>query len=91
MMASIDEDVEKSSLADHDDVGSKTFDSVKPLNMLPPHFLRSSGRDDHRCSRRDSPEYDRHEGRVVSRRYSDDRDYRDRSKPLPRHRRDYRH
>ncbi|GJU90961.1 hypothetical protein Tco_1303384 [Tanacetum coccineum] len=47
---------------------------------------RSSRSGDHR---RDSTEW--REGRVVLRRYSDDRDYRDRSKPLPRHGRDYRH
>ncbi|GJV09714.1 hypothetical protein Tco_1351255 [Tanacetum coccineum] len=52
---------------------------------------RSSRSGDHRSSRRDSTEYDRCEGRVVSRRYSDDSDYRDSSEPLPRHGRDYSH
>nr|GEU94961.1 DNA/RNA helicase, DEAD/DEAH box type, N-terminal [Tanacetum cinerariifolium] len=77
-------------------VEEKTFDSVKQLkndllDMFSPHFLRSSRSVDHQRSMHDSPKYDRRDGRVVSRRYSDDRDYRDRSKPLPRHRRDYKH
>nr|GEW49428.1 pre-mRNA-splicing factor ATP-dependent RNA helicase DEAH7 [Tanacetum cinerariifolium] len=57
---------------------------VKPLkndllDMLLPRMLRSSRSGDHRRSRRDSPEYDRHQGRVVSKKDSDDTDYRDRS------------
>ncbi|GJW29346.1 hypothetical protein Tco_0046221 [Tanacetum coccineum] len=52
---------------------------------------RSSRSGDHQRSRRDSPEYDRSDGRAVSKRYSDGRDYRDCSEPLPRHGRDYRH
>ncbi|GJU62967.1 hypothetical protein Tco_1244802 [Tanacetum coccineum] len=136
MMASIEEDVEKSTLADQDDVGSggsssaqnksrkyrdssgsKTFDSDKKsiteeyllemsfnlVNKIKLLYLignqscirvtpssRNSRSGDHRCSRRDSPEYDRREGRVVSRRYSDDRDYRDHLEPSPRHGRDNR-
>ncbi|GJZ92657.1 pre-mRNA-splicing factor ATP-dependent RNA helicase DEAH7 [Tanacetum coccineum] len=43
---------------------------------------RCSRSSDHRRSRDDSPEYDRREGRDVSMRYSDDRDYRDHSEPF---------
>ncbi|GKA91578.1 hypothetical protein Tco_0813448 [Tanacetum coccineum] len=50
----------------------------------------SSRSSDHRRSRDDSPEYDRREGRDVSMRYSDDRDYRDCSEPSPCHGRDNR-
>ncbi|PWA41532.1 DNA/RNA helicase, DEAD/DEAH box type, N-terminal [Artemisia annua] len=108
MIASIDEDVEKSSLADQDDVGtwkwsssgqnqnrkyrdssgSKTFDSesitedersaryvsTSHSEHVTPSS-RSSRSDDHRRSRRYSPEYDRREGR---------------SEPSPRHGKDYR-
>ncbi|GJZ26681.1 hypothetical protein Tco_0570934 [Tanacetum coccineum] len=106
MTTSIDEDVEKSSLADQDDVGSgvsnggqnksrmyrdsigsKTFDSdcqtteersaryaSTSLSERVTPSTRSSRSGDHRSSRRDSTEYDRCEGRVVSRRYSDDSD-----------------
>ncbi|GKA30673.1 hypothetical protein Tco_0716978 [Tanacetum coccineum] len=75
MTTSIDEDVEKSSLVNQDDIGSGVS-SIKPLkndllNMLLPQFLRSS-RSDHRHSRRDSTEY------------------RDRLEPSPRDGRDYR-
>ncbi|GKC95827.1 hypothetical protein Tco_1161269 [Tanacetum coccineum] len=80
MMASIDMDVEKFSLADQDDVGSGR---VTPSS-------RSSRSSDHRRSRRHSPEYDRREGRAVSRRYIDDKDYRDRSEPSSRQGRDNR-
>ncbi|GJZ11527.1 hypothetical protein Tco_0546286 [Tanacetum coccineum] len=66
----------KSSLADQDD-------RVTPSS-------RSSRSSDHRRSRRHSPEYDRREGRAVSRRYTDDKDYRDRSEPSPRQGRDNR-
>ncbi|GJR86582.1 hypothetical protein Tco_0210593 [Tanacetum coccineum] len=52
---------------------------------------RSSRSSDHRRSRDDSPEYDRREGRDVSLRYSDDRDYSGRSELSPRHGRDNRH
>ncbi|GJZ46007.1 hypothetical protein Tco_0593603 [Tanacetum coccineum] len=51
---------------------------------------RRSRSSDHRRSRRDSPEYDSHEGRAVSRRYIDDKDYRDRSEPSSRQGRDNR-
>ncbi|GJX07312.1 hypothetical protein Tco_0195244 [Tanacetum coccineum] len=121
MMASMDEDVEKTSLTDQDDVGSgvsssgqnksrkyrdssgsKTFDSDSQTTeersaryASTSHAerdtpSRSSRSGDRRRSRRDSPEYDRHQGRVVSRRHSDDRDYRNCSEPSPRHGRDYR-
>ncbi|GJU06670.1 putative ribonuclease H-like domain-containing protein [Tanacetum coccineum] len=100
MMASIDEDVEKSSLADQDDVGSGGSSSAQnksrkyrdlsgsktrhlphilrfapiPLQRVTPSS-RSSRSSDHRRSRDASPDYDRCEGRNVSLRYSDDRDY----------------
>ncbi|GKE63825.1 hypothetical protein Tco_1514192 [Tanacetum coccineum] len=45
-----------------------------PLQRVTPSS-RSSRSSDHRRSRDDSPEYDRREGRNVSLRYSDDRDY----------------
>ncbi|GJW66695.1 pre-mRNA-splicing factor ATP-dependent RNA helicase DEAH7, partial [Tanacetum coccineum] len=122
MMASMDEDAEKISLADQDDVGSGVS-SIKPLkndllDLLLPHIescilrmnvisdfhpyqilslylqrvtpSRSSRSGDHRRSRRDSPECDRRDGRVVSWKYSDDRDHQDRLEPSPRHGRDYR-
>ncbi|GKC14303.1 hypothetical protein Tco_1011085 [Tanacetum coccineum] len=93
MMASIDEDVEKSSLTDQDDVGSGVsarYASTSHAKRVT--SSRSSISGDHRRSRRDSPEYDRREVRVVSRRYiSDDRDYRDRSEPSPHPGRGYRH
>ncbi|GJU41041.1 hypothetical protein Tco_1193998 [Tanacetum coccineum] len=55
---------------------------------ITPSF-RSSRSGDHRRSRHDSTEW--REGRVFLRKYSDDRDYRNHSEPLPRHGRDYRH
>nr|GEY27533.1 protein root primordium defective 1 [Tanacetum cinerariifolium] len=55
------------------------------LSELGTPSSRSSRSGDHCRSRRDSPEYDRREGRVVSRKYSDDRDHQDRSEPSPRH------
>ncbi|GKC25693.1 hypothetical protein Tco_1027843 [Tanacetum coccineum] len=101
MMASIDEDVEKSLLADQDDVGSGIDLIVRCFSMLQKASTshservtpssRSSRSSDHRRSRDDSPEYDRREGRDVSLRYSDDRDYSGRSELSPRHGRDNRH
>ncbi|GJV48736.1 hypothetical protein Tco_1438948 [Tanacetum coccineum] len=76
MMASIDEDVEKSSLADQDDVRngvsnkSITEEERSKFERVTPSS-KSSRSGDHRRSRRNLPEYDRREGRVVSRRYSD--------------------
>ncbi|GJW17513.1 hypothetical protein Tco_0024949 [Tanacetum coccineum] len=112
MTTSIDEDVEKCSLADQDDVGSgvcssgqnksrkyhdssgsKTCDSVFDLIVMFFNVYgqtteerstryastslsergtpssRSSRSGDHQCFRRDSPEYDRRDGRAVSRKY----------------------
>ncbi|GKF09544.1 hypothetical protein Tco_0043768 [Tanacetum coccineum] len=66
MMASIDEDVEKSSLTDQDDVGSGVsarYASTSHAKRVT--SSRSSISGDHRRSRRDSPEYDRREVRVV--------------------------
>ncbi|GKD58533.1 hypothetical protein Tco_1296042, partial [Tanacetum coccineum] len=54
------------------------------------HSSRSYRSSDHRRSRCHSLEYDRREGREVSRRYTDDKDYRDRSEPSPRQGRDNR-
>ncbi|GJV70382.1 hypothetical protein Tco_1490377 [Tanacetum coccineum] len=76
MVASIHEDVEKASLADQDDVG---IGRVTPSS-------RSSRSSDHRRSRHHSPEYDRREGRAVSRRYIVDKD----SEPSSRQGRDNR-
>ncbi|GKB24366.1 hypothetical protein Tco_0863767 [Tanacetum coccineum] len=58
MMASTDEDVEKSSLVDQVDI------RVTPSS-------RSSKSGDHQRSRCNKLEYDRHDGRVVLRKYSD--------------------
>ncbi|GKD37695.1 hypothetical protein Tco_1257902 [Tanacetum coccineum] len=113
MTTSIDEDVEKSSLADQDDVGSGVSSSGQNKSRMYRDSIGSKTFDsdcqttEERSARyastslseviwlfeimRDSTEYDRCEGRVVSRRYSDDRDYRDSSEPLPRHGRDYSH
>ncbi|GJS18439.1 hypothetical protein Tco_0412911, partial [Tanacetum coccineum] len=103
MMASIDEDVDKSSLTDQDDVGSgfhlivmfynvysqtaeersARYASTSHSERVTPSRSSTSG--DHQCSRRDSPEYDRRDGRAISRKYIDERDHQDRSEPPPRH------
>nr|GEW76569.1 hypothetical protein [Tanacetum cinerariifolium] len=57
---------------DRDTHKNKSLKKNDLLDMLLPRILR-----------RDSLEYDRHQGRVVSRRHCDDRDYRDRSEPSP--------
>ncbi|GJU85418.1 hypothetical protein Tco_1292964 [Tanacetum coccineum] len=75
MMASIDKDVEISSLTDQDDVRSGVSNSGQNKNKK---YHDSSG----------SKTFD--SGRVVSRIYSDDRDFRDRSEMSPHHGRDYR-
>ncbi|GJY31567.1 hypothetical protein Tco_0415062, partial [Tanacetum coccineum] len=53
--------------------------------------LSECGTPSYRSSRSGDHQRSRRERRVVSRRYSDDRDYRDRSETLPSHGRDYRH
>ncbi|GJX55419.1 hypothetical protein Tco_0285316 [Tanacetum coccineum] len=73
MMASMDE----AESTYRDSSGSKTFDSESiteeerfAIYASTSHLERvtpSSRSGDHRCSRCDSPEYDRREGRVVSR------------------------
>ncbi|GKB62220.1 hypothetical protein Tco_0918406, partial [Tanacetum coccineum] len=76
-------DPEETGLADCSCRGK--IESSWPSERITIRISRSS---DHRRSRRHSPEYDRREGRAVSRRYTDDKDYRDHSEPSPRQGRD---
>ncbi|GKD60546.1 hypothetical protein Tco_1298055, partial [Tanacetum coccineum] len=65
------------------DMAGSWPDMVEFVRVVPLH--RSSRSSDHQRTRRDSPEYNRRDGRVVSRKYSVDRDHHDRSESSSRH------
>ncbi|GKC29505.1 hypothetical protein Tco_1036799 [Tanacetum coccineum] len=86
----------KQSITEEEYLLEMSFNLVNMIKLLyqscirVTHSSRSYRSSDHRRSRCHSLEYDRREGREVSRRYTDDKDYRDRSEPSPRQGRDNR-